>query len=350
MARIDCLDGTQRAFIERALQHSQNLGELASICGVHPRTFRDWRREKHRMPHESLLRLSRYTGFSLPPQIRILPEFWHIRRAAQLGGRRSGQLYGSPGSLESRRKGGRVSARRFQENPELAKALGFKIRKSIKQPARSSLLAEFIGIMLGDGCLSSRFQVEVAFNTKTDKKHGLYIQHVFQKLFHVSAPIRHRSEGYGGSIVASSRALVEYLQTVGLIAGNKVHHQVDVPSWILENQIYQRACLRGLMDTDGSVYWYTHRVYGHSYSHVALCFTNHSRPLLASVERMLLDYGFRPRRRPHAVFLHRQEDVKRYFQIIGTSNPKHRRRFQDRPKEVIRRGTQVADAAALEKR
>ena len=81
------------------------------------------------------------------------------------------------------------------------------------------------------------------------------------------------------------------------------------------------------MDTDGSVYRYRHRVYGHQYKHIALCFKNHSVPLLHAVEQMLENASFRPRTTSRAVYLYRQEEARRYFRIIGTSNPKHQRRF-----------------------
>jgi len=77
------------------------------------------------------------------------------------------------------------------------------------------------------------------------------------------------------------------------------------------------------MDTDGSVYGNRHRVNGSAYCHAVLCFTNRSRPLLDSTERFLDNFGFRPRRREYQIYLNRQAEVQRYFEIIGTKNLKH---------------------------
>ena len=206
--------------------------------------------------------------------------------------------------------------------------------------------------MLGDGCLSSHFQVGISFNSATDRAYGTYLQRLFHRLFRISATIQRRPKTNGWTVVASSRALVEYLQTLGLIPGNKVANQVDVPTWIWTRRSYQQACLRGLVDTDGSIYRYTHRVYGHRYDHVGLCFTNHSRPLLLSVERLLKNCGFRPRAGGYHISLHRQEEIRRYFRLIGSRNLKHVERFRKYSEgaENSRRGAGVVDPAGPENR
>lgn len=351
MPRLDGLDGTQRALLEAALRRS-HIDRLAEVCEVHPRSVRDWRREQHRIPLDSLKRIYQEAGLLLPTSLRLLPDFWHIREAARLGGQRRAQLYGPPpATLEGRRKGGRTSCERFRTNPGLAKARGFILRKPIKRPRKSVKLAEFVGIMLGDGCLSSRFQVGIAFNAETDRAYGAYLQQLFRTLFGLSATIQQRADSNGWTVVASSRALVEYLQTLGLVAGNKVTHQVDVPEWVLAKPSYQRACLRGLIDTDGSIYRYAHRVNGGTYEHSALCFTNHSQPLLRSVQQLLINYGFRPQVGRYHVFLNRQTEICRYFQIVGTRNLKHLTRFQQYFKgHSVRRGARVVESAVLEKR
>ena len=350
MSRIDCLNGTQRAILEEALSYHYSVAELANICHVHPRTMRDWRHEKHRMTYESLKRVCEHVGVPLPTNLRILPEFWHIREAGRLGGQRHFQLYGAPpATLESRRKGGLISSQRFRDNPELAKALGFRLRQSIRRPRESAMLAEFVGIMLGDGCLSSRFQVGISFNTKTDEPYGLYLQKLFRVLFNLSATISARPGSCDGRVTASSRALVEFLETKGLIRGDKVRLQVGLPQWIWRKQGYQRACLRGLMDTDGSIYGYTHRVYGHTYRHMALSFTNRSQPLLTAVERVLKYFGFHPRMRRYQVSLYRGEEVVQYFHLVGSHNRKHCERFRSEARLLgSGRGTQVDDGDRLE--
>lgn len=337
MSRLDCLNGTQRLFIENALVHYESLFKMAKVSRVHPRTLSDWRREKTHMPLEVLERIYKDLGLSLPSSLKILPDLWYVKRAARMGGRRRFQLYGPFGTLESRRKGGIVSTRRFQNDPNYAKSVGFRLRKQIQKPRHSSLLAEFVGILLGDGCLNNYYQVTVSFNSKTDAAYAVYIQSLLKRLFGLDVAVLHRKGTHAGVLIASSRALQEYLvRKVGLKRGNKVAIQVDIPEWIWTKAAYQSACLRGLMDTDGSVYSYAHRVNGYRYRHLAMCFTNHSLPLLRSVEGLFRNHGFYPARSRYNVYLHRISDIRAYFRLVGSSNPKHKGKYLDFEQERCR--------------
>ena len=329
MPRLDCLDGTQRVLIENALSHFSNVEEAAKVLSVHPRTIRDWRREKYRMQYKSLQRLYDKAELPIPTSLKLLPDFWHVKQAAQLGGQRRFQLHGPFGTLESRRQGGKVSAEKFQNEPLSARLGGFQVAKPIRHPRPSALLAELVGILLGDGCLGNKYQVSVSFNSETDKNHAHYIGYLFKTLFGLQASIWYRKEERAGVVTASSRLLHEYLiEKVGLQEGNKVAVQVDLPNWIWQRRAYQDACLRGLVDTDGSVYAYKHWINGNCYWHKAICFTNHSRPLLCSVERILRNHGFHPSISRYNIYLHRAAEIRDYFKSVGSSNPKHLRKYR----------------------
>jgi intein/homing endonuclease len=51
-----------------------------------------------------------------------------------------------------------------------------------------------------------------------------------------------------------SKNLVFTLEEIGLKAGNKSKNRTSIPNWILKDKQYSIACIRGLIDTDGSVY------------------------------------------------------------------------------------------------
>lgn len=179
----------------------------------------------------------------------------------------------------------------------------------------SPRLAEFIGILLGDGSLTPT-QVTVTLGKKD--KYADYVCDLIHSLFGIAPKIIFDKNDnltvYFGSTVA-----VRWLLGMRLVF-NKVKEQVNIPRWILSNKDFMRAALRGLFDTDGSVYrlrW-----------GMQISFCNRSRPLIESVRTMLLKLRFHPSRiSGYNLYLTRKEDTDRFFKEIGFKNRKHIYRF-----------------------
>jgi len=129
-------------------------------------------------------------------------------------------------------------------------------------------------------------------------------------------------------IVASGKNLVELVQKYGLKIGNKVKQSVDIPSWILSKNEFAIACLRGLMDTDGSCYMYEHSVNKKRYRNFALCFTNASGALLKSTYNIFDRNGYHPCVTGRRVYVYGKEDIAKYFQKVGTHNSKHLEKYK----------------------
>lgn len=272
--------------------------------------------------------LHELSGVPLPTVIEVISEEEYRRRAGRKGAKARYELYGNPGTLEGRRKGGRRGLRelrrRARENPELYPH--FRDKKEILLPEKSPRLAELVGILLGDGGITD-LQVTVTSHLK-ETEYSRFVSGIFTGLFGVEAPIRARESIGVHVITVSSVALVEFLLNLGLEKGNKMEQQVGVLEWIFSDEEYMRACIRGLMDTDGGVYPHSYKVGGKMYHYVKMNFTNHSVPLLDGMERMLAELGFTAKndRRRH-VSLYKQAQVRQYFAEIGTSNPHHLQRF-----------------------
>ncbi|MDZ4285669.1 MAG: LAGLIDADG family homing endonuclease [Candidatus Sungbacteria bacterium] len=192
-----------------------------------------------------------------------------------------------------------------------------KRRTDIVIPSkRSPELAEFFGIMLGDGSLS-HYQVVITLGTK-ELAYAEYICKLMYTLFNVRPKIAIRKNGCK-DVYIGSLDLTEWLQREGLVF-NKVKYQIDIPRWIFSDRDFMAKALRGLMDTDGSVYMLK---FG-----TQISFCNHSMPLLESVREILVKLHFHPSKiTGHNLYLTRKEDIKRYFQEIGFGNKKHERRF-----------------------
>ena len=202
---------------------------------------------------------------------------------------------------------------------------GFKFRRAFAKPEPSSLLAEFLGIMLGDGGVGP-YQITVTLNAITDAAYADFVVDVIVRMFGLIPSQKTRKNAC--NIVVSSIELVEFLCQKGLVRGNKVAHQVTLPLWILEHPDCVIAGLRGLMDTDGSIYRASHTMAGTKYEYACLCFRNYSKPLLDAVHHIMINLGYHPTMGHNRVYLYRQKEIKRYFNEIGTHNPKHFKRYE----------------------
>ena len=181
----------------------------------------------------------------------------------------------------------------------------------------SEELAEFLGIMLGDGHIS-HFQTVVTLGSK-ELEYVEYVADLMQRLFNARGTICVRKNGYR-DVYIGSVALTAWLKEGGLV-NNKVTAQVGVPSWIQDRPVYQERFIRGFFDTDGSVYRLR---FGRQIS-----FTNMSRPLLDSLREMLSALQYKPSLvSAHRVYLTRKDDVDRFFAEIAPANRKHVRRYE----------------------
>jgi intein/homing endonuclease len=121
-----------------------------------------------------------------------------------------------------------------------------------------------------------------------------------------------------------------FFDKLGLKKGDKVKQQVDIPDWIKQNRLYSIACLRGLVDTDGCIFTHSYRVNDKLYRYKKFSFTNSSKFLRQSVFAILKDNGLNPRMSQRKdVRLDSVSDIKKYFQLIGSHNPKHLKRFKN---------------------
>lgn len=243
-------------------QSKLSYAGLSRICGVHRRSFSDWSKGKSLMPEHVFTKLVQVSG--IKPSFKILPERWHVKKAARLGGLKRTALGRNPGTVEGRKLGGRNSYKKFLANPNMARGTGFIIEKDIDLPKPSEELAELTGTILGDGGIS-RYQLTISLNRLDDLEYSKYV----------------------------------------------------------------KACIRGLLDTDGCFYIDRHRQNGRSYLNPALNFTNRSMPLLQFFKNGLEKFNFHPTHKSkYSVFLRREKEIARYFEEIGSSNPKHINKFK----------------------
>ncbi|MDB5265545.1 MAG: hypothetical protein JWM39_258 [Parcubacteria group bacterium] len=199
--------------------------------------------------------------------------------------------------------------------------------KRIQQPEKSIELAEFIGIMIGDGNIS-KYQVKISLHHTNDLEYSRYVSNLIQKLFAIEPHIQKRPTRSVNDLVISRIELVRFLHSAGLPKGNKTHSQIDIPCWIKENPKFLIACIRGLVDTDGCVFDHSYISKGKRYTYKKLDFSSASEPLRKTVYTFFKELGMCPRfSSRNGVRLESKADLKAYFRVISSHNPKHLNRY-----------------------
>jgi intein/homing endonuclease len=191
-------------------------------------------------------------------------------------------------------------------------------------------LAEFVGIVLGDGGMT-RGQLSITLNSKDDLEYSQFVIHLCKKLFRVNPSVYIRKDQNALVIMISRVALIRFLtQELGLVVGNKVKHQVAIPDWIMTKKVHQIACLRGLVDTDGSVFTHRYTVKGKQYTYKKLSYTSASTPLKYGARNIFKTLGMQPRLAgAYDVRLDSKADMKTYFTVVSSHNPKHLKRLKN---------------------
>ncbi len=178
-----------------------------------------------------------------------------------------------------------------------------------KKLQRGEDLAEFCGVMLGDGNLHER-GIKIAF----DKRCVKYIEYV-AKLFYSLASVEMKhyevkttNQGY---LYFYSTKLADELTDFGLVKGDKIKNNVGIPNWIKEKEEYTKRCIRGLIDTDGCIYICKRERQRY------VKFTNFNRRLLEEFRDLALKLGyhFASANRKN-VCLYRKDEVIRFINDI----------------------------------
>lgn len=309
--------GEQSKFINSLCEkNSFNTKQLAEMIGIPPRTLSDWKREKYYISEFGLNLICNRFHIPIPNNVNKLREDWEKERlkANRKGGLARFRIYGSPATIEGCRKGGSNALRILRERgiiPE-CKYYSFPSNKSFE-------LAEFMGIMLGDGGITNA-QATVTLNTVADSKYIKFVAELGKNLFGEEPSISPRTDCKATNLRFNGIKMIEFLVKNGLKVGNKVKQQVGVPNWIYQVKDYKIACLRGLMDTDGGISICTHKRGLKKYRYCRPCFANKSRPLLEFVSNTLKEFGFHPCVAGYRIWLYNRFEVGKYFDVIGSDN------------------------------
>ncbi len=153
-----------------------------------------------------------------------------------------------------------------------------------KQVKQTTDLAEFIGIMLGDGHLVKK-QLDISFDSR-NKKYIEYVKKLAKKIFNIDLRLKLQKGRNTAHLYYYNKNLKEQLLNLGLKKGNKIKNQLGIPDWVKQNKEYAKACIRGLIDTDGCIYICKREKQKY------VKFTNRNKKLLDDFAKIAKDLGY----------------------------------------------------------
>lgn len=198
-------------------------------------------------------------------------------------------------------------------------------------------LIEFIGILLGDGGIiydekSHHYAFSITLNGIDEADYVVYVENLIESLFgtNISKSWEKdkpsaRNDSKAITLNVYSKSIIKELLNLGLKSGNKSSNQVDTPKFIFNQNKYIKRCLKGLVDTDGSIF------VNKSRATIYIAFSNSSKPLAENFLKLCssLDidsnfYGpyYRQNQETLAVteeykvLILKKEDVKKFLDTI----------------------------------
>jgi len=314
-------DKEQVAFIAACVDKLGGTNKVASLLSISERTIRDWKKAKFSIPYSSALILSKKTKIPFPFGIKEISLVKHLQRIALSGGVANYRTNRKIGGDETKRKDAWKAW--WVSSGKISKNL-VSYPMEVHLPKKSELLAEFFGIMLGDGGVAP-YHTSITLNATRDAAYAHFVERLLFTLFKVRPKLYKRKDKDALAIILHRKAIVQFCISLGLPLGNKLRKPVPIPDWIIQNSKYSYAFIRGLVDTDGCVFIHKYRVKGKMYSYVKIGFSSASPALLDTVYEILNNSAIRAKKKYtfREIRIENTEFVDKYMRVVGSHNPKH---------------------------
>ena len=213
---------------------------------------------------------------------------------------------------------------------------------------RNEKTAEIVGLYFGDGSLTRRhsgknkgkLRFQLRGNITEDREHyDNYVKKLFDEVISkIPITVYNSKKPYYG-VSTESSIICDYLVSLGVPVG--VKRELKVPEWIFENKYFIKGFLRGFFDTDGCIFCQkSYNTKNSLHRLVKIIFGSISGELINDTHSLLKKIGIKsivknPLLRKeknwktlHILRIESNKDVEKWFDIIGSNNPKHITKFK----------------------
>lgn len=187
--------------------------------------------------------------------------------------------------------------------------------KKIQQPQVTEEYAEFFGAMLGDGCIFSNLSgICISGNSVLDKSYlEKYLFQLIFNLFKLKPTIYYSNQSNSMRCIIYSKKIAEFLIQQTFPKGKKILKKPQIPPTFFKNPKLLIACIRGLVDTDGSIF-------AHPHTKICLNISVYSTSLLTSCVKAFKQLNIKIGKYPTGINLYGLNKLDNYFEKIGSSN------------------------------
>ncbi|MDO8520995.1 MAG: LAGLIDADG family homing endonuclease [bacterium] len=184
-----------------------------------------------------------------------------------------------------------------------------KIKSKYPKLRKSGDLAEFIGVVLGDGHLQKFPRTErlLIFSNSNNPGFVKRYQKITKELFRKEPYVYKEKAKNCIRISLYEKKISERLR---IPLGSRKNTKVRVPRWILAKDEYVVRYLRGLYEAEGSAMFHK-GTSTHKFS-----FSNFNKSMLDNVFRLMRRLGFHPHRDHKRVQISRKEEVARAAELL----------------------------------
>ena len=163
------------------------------------------------------------------------------------------------------------------------------LRHYREAPERTRLLAYVVGVALGDGNLSNPNRRAARLRVTCDARYPLLARKIARSLHCLFPRNRVSFVRKRGNCLDINCYSTHWESLLGwqVGQGTKVSQDIGVPTWIMQDATYAVPCLRGLLETDGTIYC--------DRGYAMVMFASASKTLARDVEHANRKLGFAPR-------------------------------------------------------
>lgn len=204
-------------------------------------------------------------------------------------------------------------------------------------------LAEYYGAMIGDGCLSRYFAnydkrwkhcVLMTGHTHDEPYYKKNLQKISIKDFNVKGYIRFRKDQNVTRFEIYDKGVFNFFKNLGFPIGLK--KKLFIPKKILGSQKLSIACVRGIFDTDGSIYSrYSKKYKNHTklYNYYKVIqFRLISKKIIKQIKEILNENNIYTTKigidkNSFVLRITHQEEIHKFMRIVKPSNNYHMERY-----------------------